>query len=77
MKSHITIGYDLPKERWETAAEHIQYVAPAIAAWLQKENADNMGEQDAADFTNDILLAITALHYVAENATDKCRFIPI
>jgi hypothetical protein len=77
MNCHVTIGYSLPKERWETATENIQAIAPVMAAWLQKENADNMGKQDAKDFTNDVLLAITALHYVAENATDKCRFLPL
>jgi hypothetical protein len=77
MKCHVTVGYALPKERWESAAEHIQAIAPVMSAWLQKENADNMGKQDATDFTNDVLLAVTALRYVAENAADKCRFLPI
>lgn len=77
MNCKVTIGYELPKERWSSAADNIRQVAPAIAQRLQMMNCDGMGKQDAEDFMNDILLACTALNYVAECATDKCRFIPI
>ena len=77
MNCHVVIGYTLPKERWEAAAENIKTVAPSIAHRLEVINFEGQGKQDAKDFMDDVLLAITALHYVAEAATDKCRFLPM
>ncbi len=77
MIEKITIGYELPKARWQQAAENLKTVAPVIANILQHFNHENMGKDDAEDFMTDMMLAQTALLYVAEFATDKCRIIPI
>lgn len=77
MDYKVTIGCELPKERWTDAAKNISQVAPAIAKRLQIINHEGKGKQDAEDFMNDIMLACIALKYVAKCATDKCRFIPI
>lgn len=70
-------GYTLPKERWVEAAENVQEMGNQIAAILLKRNADGMGKQDAEEWLADVLLAYTALRYVAEFATDKCRMVPL
>lgn len=40
-------------------------------------NRDGRGQEDADDLTADIMLACTAIGYVAEFAVDKCRFMPV
>lgn len=70
-------GYTLPKERWVEAAENVQEMGNQIAAILLKRNADGMGKQDAEEWLADVLLAYTALRYVAEFATDKCRMVTL
>lgn len=77
MNCKVTIGYELPKERWLAAAEDLRQTGPIIAQRLQAINFEGKGKQDAEDFMTDILLACTALNYVSECATDKCRFVPI
>lgn len=44
---------------------------------LRKMNRDGRGQEDADDLTADIMLACTAIGYVAEFAVDKCRFMPV
>ena len=39
--------------------------------------ADGLHVEDADDLMADIMLACTAIGYVAEFAADKCRFIPL
>lgn len=71
------IGYEMPKERWLSAAENVKQVAPLIAGILQKDNLGGQGTQAASEFMDDMMMAYTALRYVSEFAVDKCRFIPI
>ena len=73
----VKVGYDLSKERWNEAAENMEAVAPLIAKWLEKQNFEGRGKEDASEFMADAQLAIVALKYVAEFAADKCRFVPI
>ncbi len=73
----IEIGYTLPKERWQEAASNLQTMGNYIAAYLKAKNFEGQGEQDAQDWLADVLLACTALLYVAEFATDKCRMMPL
>lgn len=73
----VKIGYEISKERWEEAAENMEQVAPMIAAWLKKQNFEGRGNEDAKGFMNDAQLAVVALKYVAEFASDKCRFLPL
>lgn len=69
------IGKELPKESWESAAEHLEIAAPLLANVLRKINHDGKGEQDKEEFLAEMQLAVTAMRYVASFATDKCRFI--
>jgi hypothetical protein len=67
----------LSKEAWINAAEAIENVAPHIATFLLTTNCDGLGKEDAEEFTGHMQMASMAIRYVAENATDKCRFIVI
>lgn len=73
----VQFGEALPKERWELARDDMKQLAPMLGRLLLEINGDGMGKQDVEDFTNDMLLAVTALNYVSEFATDKCRFIQL
>ena len=41
------------------------------------QNFEGRGQEDADAFMSDVVLACTALRYVAEYATDKCRMIQV
>lgn len=73
----VEIGYTIPKERWKEASESLMQLGNILASSLIRDNKDGRGEADAAELMADITLACTALNYVAEDAVDKCRFIPI
>ena len=66
----IEIGYTVEKERWMEAAENLHEFGQAMARNLRNMNRDGRGQED-------IMLACTAIGYVAEFAVDKCRFIPM
>jgi hypothetical protein len=76
MIEKITVGQELPAERWKAAAEHLKIATPYLAAWFKQVNYEGMGEQDAAEFSDEMALAILALMAVAANP-GMCRFIPI
>lgn len=73
----IEVGYALPKERWQEAADNLQTAGACVAAFFKEKNFDGKGEQDARDWLADVSLACLALLYVAEFAADKCRMIPL
>lgn len=73
----IEVGYALPKERWQEAADNLQTAGACVAAFFKEKNFDGKGEQDARDWLADVSLACLALLYVAEFATDKCRIVPL
>lgn len=73
----IEIGYALPKEKWEKAADNLEQVGKIMAMWFLKKNFDSRGQEDADEWMADVTLACTALRYVAEFAADKCRMIPV
>ena len=73
----IEIGYTVEKERWMEAAENLHEFGQAMARNLRNMNRDGRGQEDADDLMADISLAALALNYVAEFATDKCRFIAV
>ena len=70
----IEIGYTVEKERWLEAAENLHEFGRIMAQNLRGMNRDGRGQEDADDLMADILLACTAIGYVAEFAVDKCRF---
>lgn len=73
----VEIGYTVEKERWLAASENLHEFGQIMARNLRNMNRDGRGQEDADDLTADILLACTAIGYVAEFATDKCRFMPV
>ena len=73
----IEIGYALPKEKWEKAADNLEQVGKIMAMWLLKKNFDGLGQEDAEDFLADITLASVAKRYVANYETEKCRMNPV
>ena len=73
----IEIGYALPKERWNEAAENLMQAGLMFAKYFQVKNFEGRGQDDADEWMADVTLACTALRYVAEFAADKCRIIPV
>lgn len=73
----VEIGYTVPKERWQKAAENLQDLGNVLAAGLLRQNRDGRGQEDANALMEDITLACMALYHVAEFSVDKCRFIPL
>ena len=73
----IEVGYAIPKERWQEAADNLQTAGACVAAFFKEKNFDGKGEQHAMDWLANVSLACTALCYVAEFAADKCRMIPL
>ena len=73
----IEIGYTVEKERWLAASENLHEFGQIMARNLRNMNRDGRGQEDADDLMADISLAALALNYVAEFATDKCRFIAV
>lgn len=73
----IEIGYALPKEEWEKAADNLEQLGKIMAMWFLKENFDGRGQEDAEDILADITLASVAMRYVANFATEKCRMIQV
>ena len=73
----IEIGYTVEKERWLEAAENLHEFGQIMARNLRNMNRDGRGQEDADDLMADIMLACTAIGYVAEFAVDQCRFIPM
>jgi len=73
----VEIGYTVDKERWHEAADSIETVSTAMAAYLLQRNLDGKGQEDKDEFLADVALVVTATRYVAEFAADKCRFIPV
>ena len=74
---NVEIGQSLPKERWQEAARNLTDLGKVLARNLLAQNRDERGKEDADDLMADIMLACTAIGYVAEFAVDKCRFIPL
>ena len=74
---NVEIGQSLPKERWQEAARNLTDLGKVLARNLLAQNRDGRGKEDADDLTADIMLACTAIGYVAEFAVDKCRFMPV
>ena len=64
----------LAKEEWLDRIENLKMAADVIARILLLIDGDGKGEEDAREFMSDIVCAITAMHYVAEFAADKCIF---
>ena len=73
----IEIGYTVEKERWLEASENLHEFGQIMARNLRNMNRDGCGQEAADDLMADISLAALALNYVAEFATDKCRFIAV
>lgn len=73
----IEIGYALPKERWNEAAENLMQEGLLIAKSFRAMNFEGCGKEAADEWMADVALACTALRYVAEFAADKCRMIPV
>lgn len=73
----ITIGQELSKEDWLTVRDNLQVAFIAIADMLEQKNHEGQGKKDKKEFLEHAQMAYIAMTYVAEFATDKCRFIPI
>lgn len=73
----IEIGFAVPKERWNEAAENLMQAGLLVATELRSMNFGGHGKEVADEWMADVILACTALRYVAEFAADKCRMIHV
>lgn len=71
----VVIGQSLTKEEWLSARDDLAEAFPLIAEILRTVNHDGLGEQDAQTFLAEAQLALQAMTYVGNFATDKCRII--
>ena len=71
----MTLGQELSKEKWEQAAKAMERLS-VICCRILKVKC-NASDEDIESCENDFMLAHIALLYVAHNAVNKCRFIPI
>jgi len=67
----------ISKERWEFAIAGLTASSPIIAQILKHDNLKDHGKEHSEEFIADIELAIAAMKYVAEFATDKVIFVPL
>ena len=74
----------LAKEQWESVANELLDAGPIIQDSLRRAKANNADKQEfyqlhpginPETFEADIRLACTAIIYVANFATDKCRLV--
>lgn len=73
----IEIGYALPKERLNEAAENLMKVGLLVATELRSINFGGHRNEVADEWVADVTLACAVLRYVAEFAADKCLIIPV
>lgn len=65
----------LSEEEWKEIACVINELGERCAMLLRRANYKGEGEQDACALQQDIALAVIAIKYVAEFASDKCIFV--
>lgn len=70
----IKFGRSLPPEQWKAAADRLESLRFPTAVFLR---AMGMSGEMANSFMDDAQLALIALRYVADNASESCRLIPI
>ena len=71
MKPPEEFSKALPPEAWSDAAARIAQLGEHLA----RLNAATLGKEGTEALMTDIQLAYMAMMYVAEHASDKCRFI--
>lgn len=71
--NHMT----LTKEEWNDLIDRLTEATDLFGQMLRRINNDGMGEQDEKEWKTDMLLAITAVSYVANFAADKCVFVGV
>lgn len=70
----IKFGQTLPPEQWKAAADRLESLIFPTAVFLKSMG---MSGEMANAFMDDAQLALIALQYVADNASECCRFIAI
>ena len=73
----VTWGQELPREVWLRIAENLKGLACTTAEMLMRDNPDGEGKEMANELLVEMQLAYTAVRYVADNARDKCRVLPV
>lgn len=71
----IEIGQALPKETWLNVRDDLSEAFVYFGEYLKQINFEGKGEQDKEEFLAEAQLAIQAMTYVAEFASDKCRIV--
>lgn len=71
----IEIGQTLTKEEWLWARDNLAEAFVYFGEYLKQINFEGQGERDKSEFLLQAGMAINAMTYVAEFATDKCRFM--
>ena len=71
----VEIGQALPPEVWREARDNLSEAFPYVARFMRTVNFEGRGQEDEQEFMFHAALAIQAMTYVAEFASDKCRII--
>ena len=71
----VEIGQTLPPDVWLAARDNLAEALPFFGEYLRRLNYEGKGKQDKEEFLAEAQLAIQALTYVGEFASDKCRII--
>ena len=74
---NVEIGQTLPPEVWLAVRDDLAQAFPYFGEYLRQINFEGKGEQDQKEFLAEAQLAIQALTYVGNFASDKCRIIVI
>lgn len=65
----------IPAERWKQAAANLKKIIPGVSHLIEKGCSGPDGKEYVDAFAADMLLALTALEYVAKYASNDCKFI--
>lgn len=77
VEEKIELGYTMPREEWMASAKRLQELGEMLCGAVAAYNPGKDGERAAEQLQVDVILAVTAMQYVAVAAVDKCRFVPI
>lgn len=73
----VQIGQPMSPDEWRQIRDRLARAFPYCGAYLRSLNGDGRGAEDEEAFMLDCAMALVAVEYVADCASDKVRFVPI
>lgn len=65
----------VPAERWRQAAVNLKKIVPGVSHLIKKGCTGPDSKEYVDAFAADMFLALTALEYVANYASEDCKFV--